>query len=167
MFHSGIFSCSKKPKSRKLTEHPSDPLNFQAREKAEPNLCLQGMGKNSTHLFNFIQPFLILGQLGHEGLVLQPFLMKLLGLVSAAVPRHQHLFTHPVPQLCKWDRQRRGDGERERCQYWMSVHTVNNSQYRHDFLHVQSLHQNEYIPWLLTIILSLWYGISSIHEDIT
>lgn len=57
--------------------------------------------------------------------------------------------------------------ERERCQYWMSVHTVNNSQYRRDFLHVQSLHQNEYIPWLLTIILSLWYGISSIHEDIT
>lgn len=101
MFHSGIFSCSKKPKSRKLTEHPSDPLNFQAREIAEPNLCLQGMGKNSTHLFNFIQPFLILGQLGHEGLVLQPFLMKLLGLVSAAVPRHQHLFTHPIPQLCK------------------------------------------------------------------
>lgn len=83
-----------------------------------------------THLFNFIQPFLILGQLGHEGLMLQPFLMKLLGLVSAAVPRHQHLLTHPVSQLSgregRDERERERERNRDRCQFPMSRLTVNN-----------------------------------------
>lgn len=53
----------------------------------------------NTYLFNFIQPFFILSQLSHEGLVLQPFLVKFLGLVSATVPRHQHFLINPVSKL--------------------------------------------------------------------
>lgn len=61
----------------------------------------QNRWENSLHtyLFNFSQPFIILSQLSHEGLVLQPFLVKFLGLVSAAVPRHPHFLINPVSQL--------------------------------------------------------------------
>lgn len=95
----------------KVPQHQNDPVNFQARE-ISTTVWKIVWRTSSTHLFNFVQPFLILGQLGHEGLVLQPFLMKLLGLVSAAVPRHQHLLTHPVPQLGERGRERMRERER-------------------------------------------------------
>lgn len=53
------------------------------------------------HPLNFLQPLLILSQLGHECLVPEPSLMQLVAVFPCAIPRHQHLLVDPAIQLCR------------------------------------------------------------------
>lgn len=52
-----------------------------------------------TNLVHFVEPALVGGQLGHEGLVLEPFAVQVPGLVVRRVLGREHLLVDPQSQL--------------------------------------------------------------------
>lgn len=55
--------------------------------------------QSNTNLMDFVKPAFVRGQLGHEGLVLEPLAVQVAGLVVRRVLSRQHLLIDPENQL--------------------------------------------------------------------
>lgn len=58
-----------------------------------------GTRESNSNLIDFVEPAFVRGQLGHEGLVLEPLAVQVAGLIVGRVLSCQHLLVDPESQL--------------------------------------------------------------------